>query len=390
MRKNILSKFLNFIDKHIRYYQTPVNLSFVYTFGSLLGICMFLQIASGFFLSMFYNSDTSQAWLSIEYDIMREINFGWFARNLHVNVVSFMFFFLYIHLAKAIYFRSFTRVKLWFSGWAIFLLVMLAAFSGYILVWGQMSLWAATVITNFFSSVPLIGPELVEWIWGGFTVSKPTLTRFFSIHFLSGLIAGFISILHILVLHEEGSSNPIGTKSFDNTNFTVFLYKDLFYINIFFFLLSYFVFFRPEYFMHPANFEKADPYKTPKNIVPEWYFLPFYTILKSIPYKTPGIIAMGFSIVSLIILPFVDKHTMIKTPAIRFLWKHVFWFFVFNFIFLGWLGEQPLTDFILTLSRFSTSAYFFCIFFLIPFVGMFDTKLITEYTKEENEKKNKL
>ena len=141
--------------------------------------------------------------------------------------------------------------------------------------------------------------------------------------------------------------------------------------------------------MHSANFEKADPYKTPKNIVPEWYFLPFYTILKSIPYKTPGIIAMVFSIVSLIILPFIDKNTMIKTPAIRFLWKHIFWFFIFNFIFLGWLGEQPLTDFILTLSRFSTSAYFFCIFFLIPFVGMFDTKLITEYTKEENEKKNK-
>lgn len=203
---------------------------------------MLLQIISGFFLSMFYNSDTAHAWLSIEYDIMREINFGWFVRNLHVNVVSFMFFFLYIHLAKAIYFRSFTRIKLWFSGWAIFLLVMLAAFSGYILVWGQMSLWAATVITNFFSSVPLIGPQLVEWIWGGFTVSKPTLIRFFSIHFLSGIIAGFLTILHILVLHEEGSSNPIGTKSLDNTNFAVFLYKDLFYINLFFFFFILFYF----------------------------------------------------------------------------------------------------------------------------------------------------
>jgi ubiquinol-cytochrome c reductase cytochrome b subunit len=174
---------------------------------------------------------------------MRNIKYGWFMRYLHVNVASFIFLFLYIHMGKALYFRSYTRVNLWLSGWGIFIVIMLTAFSGYVLVWGQMSLWAATVITNFFSSVPFIGNELVEWIWGGFTVSKPTLTRFFSIHFLAGLITAFLSIVHILVLHEEGSSNPIGVQSQDNVNFTVFLYKDLFYMAVFVFFFKLFCFF---------------------------------------------------------------------------------------------------------------------------------------------------
>ena len=276
-------------------------------------------------------------------------------------------------------------MNLWLSGWAIFIVIMLTAFSGYVLVWGQMSLWAATVITNFFSSVPFFGSELVEWIWGGFTVSKPTLTRFFSIHFLAGLIVSFLSVVHILVLHEEGSSNPIGVQSQDNVNFTIFLYKDLFYMAVFIFFLSYFVFFRPNAFMHPANYEQANPFVTPKNIVPEWYFLPYYTVLKSIPNKEGGIIAMGLSIVSLILLPIIDKKTLIKTPKIRFLWKWLFWFFVFNFIFLGWLGEQPAEEFYVFLGQISTFFYFLSIWFLIPFIGRIETLLLS---KKETELKN--
>ena len=372
MRKNKLAVF---IKKHITNYLTPINLSLLWSFGSLLGLCMVLQITSGIFLSFFYNSDTNHAFMAVE-NIMRNIKYGWFIRYLHVNVASFIFLFLYIHMGKALYYRSYTRTKLWFSGWAIFIMCCLAAFSGYVLVWGQMSLWAATVITNFFSSVPFIGDQLVEWIWGGFTVSKPTLTRFFSIHFLAGLLISFLSVVHILVLHEEGSSNPMGVQSQDNINFTLFLSKDLFWMSIFLFFLSYFVFFRPTAFMHPANFEQANPFVTPKNIVPEWYFLPFYTILKSIPDKEGGIIAMGFSMVSLILLPIIDKNTIIKTPEVRFIWKSLFWCFIFNFIFLGWLGEQPAEELYVFLGQISTFIYFSSIWFFLPLVGRIETLLL--------------
>jgi ubiquinol-cytochrome c reductase cytochrome b subunit len=375
MRKNKLIHQGAFFKKHVTNYATPINLSLLWSFGSLLGLCMALQITSGIFLSFFYNSDTNHAFVAVE-NIMRNIKYGWFIRYVHVNVASFIFLFLYIHMGKALYFRSYTRMKLWFSGWAIFIIACLAAFSGYVLVWGQMSLWAATVITNFFSSVPFIGDQLVEWIWGGFTVSKPTLTRFFSIHFLAGLAVSFLSVVHILVLHEEGSSNPMGVQSQDNINFTLFLPKDLFWMAIFLFFLSYFVFFRPNAFMHPANYEQANPFVTPKSIVPEWYFLPFYTVLKSIPNKEGGIIAMGFSMVSLILLPVIDKNTIIKTPEVRFMWKSLFWMFVFNFIFLGWLGEQPAEELYVFLGQIATVIYFGSIWFLLPLVGRIETLLL--------------
>jgi len=285
-------------------------------------------------------------------------------------------------MGKALYFRSYTRVNLWLSGISIFVLLMLTAFSGYVLVWGQMSLWAATVITNFFSSVPFIGQELVEWIWGGFTVSKPTLTRFFSIHFIAGLVVSFLTVVHLVVLHEEGSSNPIGTKSQDNINFTpFFLNKDLFWFFIFLFILSYFIFFRPNAFMHPANYEQANPFVTPKSIVPEWYFLPFYTVLKSIPDKVGGILAMGASIVVIVILPFLDKATLIKNPKIRIIWKYAFWSFVFNFIFLGWLGEQPAEELFVFWGQLSTFYYFSFVLIILPLIGRIETLLIEEFTK---------
>jgi len=233
MRINKLAALNIQFKKHSSKYLTPINLSVLWSFGSLLGFCMGLQVLSGIFLSFFYNSDTNHAFFSVE-NIMRNIKFGWFIRYTHVNVASFIFLFLYIHIGKALYFRSYTRVNLWLSGCLIFFIIMATAFSGYVLVWGQMSLWAATVITNFFSSVPFIGEPLVEWIWGGFTVSKPTLTRFFSIHFLAGLITAFLAIVHIIVLHEEGSSNPLGTQSHDNVNFSpLFLHKDLFWFFFF-------------------------------------------------------------------------------------------------------------------------------------------------------------
>jgi len=222
-----------------------------------------------------------------------------------------------------------------------------------------------------------IGQELVEWIWGGFTVSKPTLTRFFSIHFLAGLIVSFLSLVHILVLHEEGSSNPAGVESKDNINFSpFFLYKDLYWFFIFLFFLSYFIFFRPTYFMHPANFEQANPFVTPKSIVPEWYFLPFYTVLKSIPSKVGGIIAMALSVITIILLPFIDKNTIIKNPKIRFLWKFSFWSFVFNFIFLGWLGEQPAEELFVFWGQISTTYYFLFLWIILPFIGKFESNLI--------------
>jgi len=361
------------LKMHVFNYATPINLSFIWSMGSLLGFCMAGQVASGIFLSFFYSSETLFAFDSVE-RIMRDVPFGWFIRYTHVNIASFIFLFLYIHMGKAMYWRSFTRVKLWLSGCLIFVLLMLTAFSGYVLVWGQMSLWAATVITNFFSSVPFIGPELVEWIWGGFTVSKPTLTRFFSIHFLAGLATSGLALLHLVVLHEEGSSNPSGTTSKDNINFApLFLHKDLFWFSVFLFFLSYFIFFRPNAFMHPANYEKANPMVTPKNIVPEWYFLPFYTVLKSIPSKVGGILGMGFSIVAIFLLPLIDKNTIIKSPKIRIIWRFFFWSFVFNFIFLGWLGEQPAEEFYVMLGRISTIYYFSFLGIILPFIGKLET-----------------
>jgi len=228
MRKNLIIDILKEIKKHSSNYLTPINLSFIWSLGSLLGFCMILQISTGIFLSFFYNSDLNFAFITVE-NIMRNIKYGWFIRYVHVNVASFIFLFLYLHMGKALYYRSYTRYKLWISGCLIFIILMLTAFSGYVLVWGQMSLWAATVITNFFSSVPFIGQDLVEWIWGGFTVNKPTLIRFFSIHFIAGLLVSFLSIIHLIVLHEEGSTNPIGVQSQDNINFSpMFLHKDFF------------------------------------------------------------------------------------------------------------------------------------------------------------------
>jgi len=236
MRNKQFYLVISIFKKHILNYLVPINLSFFWCIGSLLGLCMALQITSGIFLSFFYNSDIINAFTSVEKMIMRDIRYGWFIRYVHVNVASFIFLFLYLHIGKALFYRSYTRVKLWFSGCIIFLIIMLTAFSGYVLVWGQMSLWAATVITNLFSAVPFIGNSLVEWIWGGFTVSKPTLVRFFSIHFLAGLCVGFLAIIHIIILHEEGASNPTGIQSHDNTNFApLFLNKDLFWMLVFFF-----------------------------------------------------------------------------------------------------------------------------------------------------------
>lgn len=378
MRRSHFQKLMGVMKAHVANYLTPISLSLLWAFGSLLGFCMIMQVTSGIFLSFYYNSNTELAFFSVE-NIMRNIKFGWFIRYTHVNVASFIFLFLYIHMGKALYFRSYTRTRLWLSGCALFVLLMLTAFSGYVLVWGQMSLWAATVITNFFSSVPFIGHELVEWIWGGFTVSKPTLTRFFSIHFLAGLVVAFTSLVHLVILHEEGSSNPMGVQSHDNINFSpFFLQKDLFWFFVFLVPLSYFIFFRPNAFMHPANYERANPFVTPKNIVPEWYFLPFYTVLKSIPNKEGGIIAMGLSIVSIVCLPFIDRHTLIKSPNVRILWKFFFWSFVFNFIFLGWLGEQPAEMPYTLYGQFSTGYYFFFIWILIPFIGRLESHILLQ------------
>lgn len=382
MRTNKFYSIRSVFKKHAINYLTPINLSFLWCIGSLLGLCMALQVTSGIFLSFFYNSDTTNAFLSVEKTIMRDIRFGWFIRYIHVNVASFIFLFIYLHIGKAVYFRSYTRIKLWLSGCLIFIIIMLTAFSGYVLVWGQMSLWAATVITNFFSSVPFIGSSLVEWIWGGFTVSKPTLVRFFSIHFLAGLVTGFLAVLHLVVLHEEGSSNPLGTQSKDNVNFApLFLNKDFFWMALFFFFLSYFIFFRPSAFMHPANYERANPFLTPKNIVPEWYFLPFYTILKSIPNKDGGIIAMGLSIIFILLLPFIDSQTLVKSPKVRLLWKFFFWSFVFNFIFLGWLGEQPAEELFIFLGQISTTYYFLFLLIIIPLIGRIETFIILQLKK---------
>jgi ubiquinol-cytochrome c reductase cytochrome b subunit len=369
---------LAFIDSHIINYPTPINLNYFWSFGSMAGLCLVIQLISGIFLAMHYTPNIDFAFLSVEH-IMRDVNNGWLIRYLHANGASMFFIVVYLHIFRGLYYGSyiFPRNFLWISGIIIFLLMMATAFMGYVLPWGQMSFWGATVITNLFSAIPIVGSSIVEWLWGGFSVDNATLNRFFSLHYLVPfLIVGFV-LIHLSLLHSEGSNNPLGLNSnIDLISFYPYFYvKDLFAFLILLFFFSFFLFFFPNSLGHSDNYIMANSLVTPSHIVPEWYFLPFYAILRSIPDKLGGVIAMIGAILILMLLPLLNTSN-IRCSKFRPIFGILYWFLVADFILLGWLGQKPVENPYIEIGMFATLFYFIFLLFLIPIIGIIEKKFL--------------
>jgi ubiquinol-cytochrome c reductase cytochrome b subunit len=337
-----------------------------------------IQILTGIFLAMHYTPHIDLAFNSVEH-IMRDVNHGWLLRYIHANGASFFFIIVYIHIFRGLYYGSYItpREYLWCSGVIIFILMMATAFMGYVLPWGQMSFWGATVITNLFSAIPFIGKNIVDWLWGGFAVDNPTLNRFFSLHFtLPFVIVGAV-LIHLTLLHEIGSSNPLGvTLKVENVSFYPYFYvKDLFGFIVFLFVFFIFIFYNPNGLGHPDNYIEANPMKTPLHIVPEWYFLPFYAILRSIPNIIGGVIAMFGSLLVMLFIPFINSSE-VRSSTFRPLYKMTFWLLVLSFFLLGWVGQMPV-EYPYTEIGVVCMIYYFSFFLIIiPGLGYLESFLI--------------
>ena len=369
---------LSVVDGHIIDYPAPINLSYAWSFGALAGICLGIQIVTGIFLAMHYTPHIDLAFSSVEH-IMRDVNSGWLIRYMHANGASMFFIVVYCHIFRGLYYGSYMapREHLWCSGVVIFLLMMATAFMGYVLPWGQMSFWGATVITNLFSAIPVAGPSIVEWLWGGFSVDNATLNRFFSLHFLMPFVIAGMVIAHIALLHRDGSNNPLGIdSSMDKIAFYPYYYvKDLFSVVVFVVFFSLFLFYYPNLLGHPDNYIPADPMSTPAHIVPEWYFLPFYAILRSIPDKLGGVAAMGGTIVILLFLPFINTSE-VRSAAFRPLYRKLFWFIFADFLLLGWIGQEIVETPFIEIGQVGTVFYFLYFLVIIPALGILENRLV--------------
>ena len=352
----------------------PANLSYLWNFGSLLGTCLVLQILTGILLAMHYQPHVDFAFNSVEH-IMRDVNNGWAVRYTHANVASFFFIFVYAHIARGLYYGSYKspRVLLWSIGVIILIVMMATAFLGYVLPYGQMSLWGATVITNLLSAIPVFGQDLVELIWGGFSVSNATLNRFFSLHYLLPFLLAALVVAHLIALHTHGSNNPNGISgNGDRYAFhPYFIFKDLVTILFFFLVLSIMVFYYPNFLGHSDNYIPANPMQTPASIVPEWYLLPFYAILRSIPNKLLGVIAMFGSLLILLVLPYTDL-SRVRGNQFKPFMKFAFWFFVVDFIILMWIGSQHPNSPYVEIGQIATAFYFAWFLIIVPVVGLIE------------------
>jgi len=375
LNKNYLLAILN---SHVIDYPTPINLTYAWSFGSTAGICLVLQILTGIFLAMHYTPHISLAFTSVEH-IMRDVNNGWLIRYMHANGASMFFIVVYAHIFRGLYYGSYMypRELLWCSGVVIFILMMGTAFMGYVLPWGQMSFWGATVITNLASAIPFVGNAIVEWLWGGFSVDNATLNRFFSLHFLLPFLIAGLTIVHLALLHEHGSNNPLGIEStVDKISFYPYFYvKDLFAFFGFITIFAGFVFYFPNLMGHPDNYIPANPMVTPAHIVPEWYFLPFYAILRSIPDKLGGVAAMGGALVILFAIPFINTSE-IRSSQFRPLFRGFFWLLVVDFLILGWIGQKPVETPFIEVGQLATVFYFMFFIVLIPVLGILESHLI--------------
>nr|YP_009700442.1 cytochrome b [Xenopus parafraseri]QEQ13513.1 cytochrome b [Xenopus parafraseri] len=354
----------------------PSNISSWWNFGSLLGVCLIAQIVTGLFLAMHYTADTSMAFSSVAH-ICRDVNYGWLIRNLHANGASFFFICIYLHIGRGLYYGSFLFKETWNIGVILLFLVMATAFVGYVLPWGQMSFWGATVITNLLSAIPYIGNVLVQWIWGGFSVDNPTLTRFFAFHFLLPFIIAGASILHLLFLHETGSTNPTGLNSDpDKVPFhPYFSYKDLLGFLIMLTALTLLAMFSPNLLGDPDNFTPANPLVTPPHIKPEWYFLFAYAILRSIPNKLGGVLALVLSILILAFMPLLHTSKQ-RSLMFRPLTQIMFWALVADTLILTWIGGQPVEDPYIMIGQSASVIYFTIFIIMFPLIGWVENKLL--------------
>tara|TARA_A100000164_G_scaffold78554_1_gene66292 strand:- start:1049 stop:2314 length:1266 start_codon:yes stop_codon:yes gene_type:complete len=366
-----------FMHHEMHEYPTPKNLNYWWNFGSLAGIVLVIMIMSGIVLAMHYTAHVDHAFQSVE-RIMRDVNYGWLVRYIHANGASFFFIVVYIHIFRGLYYGSYKapRELLWMLGVVILILMMATAFMGYVLPWGQMSFWGATVITNLFSAIPLVGESIVTLLWGGFSVDNPTLNRFYALHYLLPFVIVGVVVLHIVALHRFGSNNPLGIDVRGNQDTLSFhpyyTVKDAFGLGVFLVLLSAVVFFLPNSMGHPDNYIPANPMVTPAHIVPEWYFLPFYAILRAVPDKLLGVLAMFAAIGVLFILPWLDRSP-VRSATFRPIYKVMFWVFLVDCVALTWLGAKPAEGIYVVLSRLCTAYYFFHFIILLPMLSIFET-----------------
>ena len=379
MRILKIHPFLKMINSYVIDSPQPSNISYLWNFGSLLAFCLIIQIITGVTLAMHYNPSVLEAFNSVEH-IMRDVNNGWLIRYLHSNTASAFFFLVYLHIGRGLYYGSYKnpRTLVWTIGTIIFILMMATAFLGYVLPYGQMSLWGATVITNLISAIPWVGQNIVEFIWGGFSVNNATLNRFFALHFVLPFILAALALMHLIALHDTvGSNNPLGISgNYDRLPFApYFIFKDLITIFIFIIILSIFVFFMPNILGDSENYVMANPMQTPAAIVPEWYLLPFYAILRSIPNKLLGVIAMFSALLILLFMPFTDLS---KFRGIQFrpLSKIAFFVFIGNFFILMQLGAKHVESPFIELGQISTVIYFSYFLIIVPFISLFENSLI--------------
>jgi ubiquinol-cytochrome c reductase cytochrome b subunit len=379
----IKNSLLSVVNNHLVDYPTPINQNYYFGFGSLAGLMLVVQILTGIFLAMHYTPHIDLAFNSVEH-IMRDVNYGWLMRYTHANGASFFFIVVYVHIFRGLYYGSYItpREHLWCSGVLIFILMMATAFMGYVLPWGQMSFWGATVITNLFSAIPIIGKDIVEWLWGGFSVDNPTLNRFFSLHFFLPFVIVGLVLLHLILLHENGSNNPLGIYiKTENIPFYPYFYvKDLFGFVVLMLVFSIFVYYYPNTLGHPDNYIVANPMKTPLHIVPEWYFLPFYAILRSIPNKIGGVVAMFGSLIVLLTIPYTNSSE-IRSTIFRPIFKVLYWLLVVSFLILGWIGQMPVEYPYTEIGIVAMIYYFLFFLIVIPFVGRLESFLIRYKTK---------
>jgi ubiquinol-cytochrome c reductase cytochrome b subunit len=362
----------SFVKHELTGYPTPRNLSYLWNFGFLAGFVLMLQVATGIFLAMHYKADIALSFDSIQH-IMRNVNYGWLLRYMHSTGASAFFLVIYIHMARTLYYGSFRapRELLWWTGQGLLLLLMATAFMGYLLPWGQMSFWGATVITNLFQATPFYGEQVVIWLRGDYTVGDATLSRFFALHYLFPFLIIGAVVIHLVALHSVKSSNPSGIDlaAKDNIPFhPYFTAKDFYGLGIFLIVFSVFVFFMPNSLIEPANNIPANPMQTPNHIVPEWYFLPFYAILRSVPNMVGGVVAMGLSVMLFAFMPFLDRSRIPGGGRYRPIYRIQFYLFMAVMLVLGWVGYVPPTDRTILIGQVATLLYFGS-FFFVPFIS---------------------